>query len=75
MTGRSLVLGAICAVFCVAASAAFDSANAAKARKAACEPKLPGRICPPFQTSRCVPCKLKDGSPGCVWTTCSRIPQ
>jgi hypothetical protein len=71
MTGRSLVAGALCAIVCVVASASFDTANAARARKAVCEPAVPGRICPPLQFSRCVPCKLKGGAPGCSWTPCA----
>ena len=63
----------MCAIVCVVASASFETANAARAGRAVCEPALPGRICPPLQFSRCVPCKLKGGAPGCSWTPSSRI--
>jgi len=72
MTLRGLVTGAICAVFCMVIFAS-DAAYAAKAKRAVCEPALPGRICPPLQFSRCVPCKMKGGVPGCAWTPCGPL--
>lgn len=75
MTARSLGAGVICAIFCIAMLAATDSAYAAaKHRKRAalaCEPAVPGRICPPFQFSHCVPCRMRGGAPGCGWTPCA----
>jgi len=69
MTLRGLVTGAICAAVCMGVFAS-DAAYAAKARKAVCEPALPGKICPPLQTSKCAPCKMKNGAPGCAWSAC-----
>ena len=71
MTLRGLVTGAICAMMCMGVFAS-DAAYAATARRAAiCEPTFPGRMCPPFNSARCVPCKMKNGAPGCLWTPCA----
>jgi hypothetical protein len=74
MMTRALVTAVMSAVFCIGMVVTSDSAHAAKrARRAVCEPALPGRICPPLQFSRCVPCKLKGGIPGCAWTPCGPL--
>jgi hypothetical protein len=77
MTTRGLMAGAMCAIFCIGTLAASDTAYAAsKGRKrvaAVCQPAIPGRICPPLQFSRCVPCRMKNGLPGCAWTPCGPL--
>jgi hypothetical protein len=76
MTARSLMAGAICAIFCLGTFAASDIAYAAsKGRKGAvaalCKPKFPPPACPLFQASKCGPCNLNGvQAGGCVWSKC-----
>ena len=71
MMTRALVTAVMCAAFSIGMVVTSDSAYAAKrARAAACEPALPGKICPPLQTSKCTPCKMKGGVQGCAWSAC-----
>ena len=66
---RALMTAVMCAVFCIGMAATSDSAYAAR-KRAACEPVLPGKICPPLQTSKCTPCKMQGGVQGCAWSAC-----
>jgi len=70
MTVRSLMAAGLCAIVCIGAFAAGDSANAAfrhHKRSPICRPFLAGPICPPFRSSICLP-----GCPigYCAWSAC-----